>query len=162
MKTRLLISFALTLVMIFVMRWQGKALVTPQSPKGIIDLEFARTPERLQQLLLFMDQRAVTQNIYLDFLFIAAYGWFLVTACRYIQSKTNWNKWSNMFASLAIAAALFDVFENFLMLLILNGRFQPSLMEVVFYAALIKFVFAGAVVLYILLTWPFSLMRKTK
>jgi membrane-associated HD superfamily phosphohydrolase len=162
MKTRLLLSFALTLVMILVMRWQGSALVTPQSPKGIIDLEFAKTPERLQQLQLFMDREKVAQNIYLDFLFIAAYCWFLVAACRYIQLKTNWNKWSNMFLSLAIAAAMFDVFENFLMLLIFNGRFQPSLMEVVFYTALVKFVFAGAVVLYLLLAWPFSLMRKPK
>lgn len=162
MKTRLLVSFALTLVMIFVMRLQGKTLITPQSPKGIIDLEFAKTPERLQQLQLFMDHKTVSQNIYLDFLFIAAYGWFLVAACRYVQSKTNWNKWSNMFVSLAIAAALFDVLENFLMLLVLNGRFQPSLMEVVFYTALVKFVFAGAVVLYILLAWPFSLIRKYK
>ena len=144
------------------MRWQGSALITPQSPKGIIDLEFAKTPERLQQLQLFMDQQKVTQNIVLDFFFIAAYCWFLVTACRYIQSKTDWTKWSNIFVSLAIAAALFDVLENFLMLLVLNGRFQPSLMEVVFYAALVKFVFAAAVVLYILLAWPFSLMRKSK
>lgn len=160
MKRNLLISFLLVVVMIGVMRWQGSALVTPISPKGILDLEFARTEARLQQLLLFWKQSVVVNNIYLDFLFVAAYGWFLVTACRYINSKTGWTKSTGIFSSLAMAAALFDVFENFLLLLILNGRFKPALLEVVFYAALIKFLFAGVVVLFLLLAWPFTLRRR--
>jgi hypothetical protein len=161
MKRNLLISFALLIISIIIMRWQGSSLVTPISPKGIIDLEFARTGERFQQLRLFLNQRTIVNNIYLDFVFVAAYTWFLVSACRYIRFKTGWNKWCNMSISIAISAAMFDVCENFLLLMILNGRFSTSLLEVVFWCAAIKFVLAGMVVLFLLLAWPFTL-RRTK
>lgn len=160
MKRNLLISFALLIISIIVMRWQGSSLITPISPKGIIDIEFARTAERFHQLRLFLNQSVIITNIYIDFIFIAAYTWFLVAACRYIRSKTGWNRWSNMFGSLAISAGLFDVCENFLLLMIINGRFSTSLLEVVFWSAAIKFVLAGFVVLYLLLSWPFSLRRR--
>ena len=162
MKRNLLISFTLLIIAIILMRWQGSSLVTLHSPKGIIDLEFARTAERFNQLRLFLNQDAIVNNIYLDFIFIAAYCWFLVAACRYIRSKTGWNKWSNIFSSLAISAALFDVCENFLLLMILNGRFSTSLLEVVFWSAAVKFVLAGSVVLYLLLSWPFTLRRSKR
>ena len=162
MKRNLLISFALLIISIIVMRWQGSVLITPVSTKGIIDVEFSRTLERFNQLRLFLDQGAVITNIYLDFIFIAAYTWFLVSACRYIRSTTGWNKWSNMFSSISISAARFDVCENFLLLLIWNGRFTPSLLEVVLWCAAIKFVLAGSVILFLLLAWPFSLRRKKR
>ncbi len=162
MKRNLLISFALLFISIIIMRWQGSSLVTPLSPKGIIDIEFARTAERFQQLRLFLNHQAVLTNIYLDFIFIAAYTWFLVAACRYISYKTHWQKWSNMFTSLAITAALFDVFENFLLILVWNERFKTTLLEVVFWCAAIKFVLAGAVILYLLLSWPFTLRRQKR
>lgn len=138
----------------------GKPLITPVSPKGIIDVEFSRTTERFHQLQLFLDPAKVTTNIYLDFLFIASYTWFLVTACTYIRNRTKWIKWGNIFIGLAIAAALFDACENFLMLLIFQGKFLPSVLQVVFYCALIKFVLAGLVVLFLLGSWPFVLRRK--
>lgn len=160
MKRNLLVSFLLVVVMIMVMRWQGSALVTPMSPKGIIDLEFARTAARLDILKLFWDLQVVRINIYLDFLFIAAYAWFLCTACLYIGARTGWGKWSRSFMTVALGAALFDVFENFLMLLIINGRFSTGLLELVFYAALIKFLLVGSVVLFLLLAWPFALRKR--
>lgn len=156
MKRNLLISFLFFIVMIFVMRWQGSALVTPQSPRGIIDLEFAKTPERFLQLRLFWNMETVFQNIYLDFLFIVAYTWFLVTACKAVN-----NNWSNTFSGLALSAAAFDVLENFLMILVLNGRFSPSVLQIVFYCAAIKFILAGIVVLYLLISLPSIFKRKS-
>lgn len=161
MKRNLLISFLLVFVMIFIMQWQGTSLVTPVSPKGIIDLEFAKTPERFLQLQLFMDQTKLRINLYLDFLFMASYVWFLVAACRYIKHKTGWTRASGIFSSLAISGGLFDVAENFLLILLLEGRFDPSILEVVYYCAAIKFVLAGSVLLYLLFSWPFSLRRKS-
>ncbi|MGZ5285608.1 MAG: hypothetical protein ACXWV0_01785 [Flavisolibacter sp.] len=160
MKRNLLISFALLIISIVIMRLQGSSLVTPLSPKGIIDIEFARTAERFNQLRLFLNHQAVMTNIYLDFIFIAAYTWFLVAACKYINSKTQWQKWSNIFSTLAVSAGLFDVFENFLLILVWNERFKTSLLEVIFWCAAIKFVLAGAVILYLLLSWPFTLRRQ--
>ena len=160
MKRNLLVSFIVLILMILVMRYMGTPLITPVSPKGIIDVEFARTPERFRQLQLFLDPKQVATNIYLDFLFIAAYTWFLVTACTYIRNRTRWVKWSNVFIGLAIAAAILDACENFLMLLVFQGKFFPAVLQIIFYCALIKFVLAGIVVLFLLGSWPFVLRRK--
>jgi len=122
-------------------------LITPQSPKGIIDLEFAKTTERFYQLQLFWNHETVLQNIYLDFLFIAAYTWFLVSACK-IANNTR----SNFFTALSISAGAFDVLENFLMILVWNGRFDASILQIVYYVAAIKFLLAGIVVGYLILS----------
>ncbi|HWJ92676.1 MAG TPA: hypothetical protein VNR87_16275 [Flavisolibacter sp.] len=162
MKRNLVISFACVIIMIIVMRILGHSLVTPVSARGIIDLEFARTEGRLNQLRVFWNPSDINNNIYVDFVFIAAYGWFFVTACLFIKSRTNWSKWSNSFSALALSAAFFDVCENFLMLLVLNGRFNASVLQIVFYCALIKFVLIGCVVLFILGSLPFALTKKQR
>jgi hypothetical protein len=136
------------------MRWQGSSLVTPQSPKGIIDLEFAKTSAKLQQLQFFWNHGTVLQNIYLDFLFIAAYTWFLFGAC-----KTMNNSKSNLFSGLAISAAAFDVLENFLMILVWNERFSPSILQIVFYVAAIKFLLIVIVIGYLILSL-FGLFKR--
>jgi hypothetical protein len=162
MKRKLLISFLVLVIMIVLMRWQGSMLITSASPRGIIDLEFAKTAQRLLNLRLFLDHDAVVQNIFLDFLFIAAYTWFFVTACNFVKEKNAWSKWSNHFSGIAIAAALFDVCENFLMLLVWNGRFGTGLLQVVYYCAAIKFILAGMVVMYLLISIPFVLGTRRK
>jgi len=140
--------------MFFVLRRQGRNLITPQSPKGIIDLEFAKTGARLNQLQLFWNQDTVLQNIYLDFLFIIAYTWFLVTACKVLK-----NNKSHIFSALTISAGAFDMLENFLLILVLNGKFNPSVLQIVYYAAAIKFVLMGIVVGFIILSL-FGLFKK--
>jgi hypothetical protein len=159
MNRQLLVSFVLLVLMVFVMRWQGSSLVTPQSPKGIIDLEFAKTADRYHQLQLFWNPQDVKQNIYLDFLFIIAYTWFLVTACKVLGSRSSLKR-SNVFAGLAMSAGAFDVLENFLMLLVLNGKFSTSVLQIVYYCAAIKFILAGIVVLYLILSLPSIFRRK--
>ena len=147
MKRNLLLSFLVLIAMLVVMRWQGSSLITPQSPKGIIDLEFAKTPGRFQQLQFFWNHETVLQNIYLNFLFIFAYTWFLVTACKAVN-----NSKSNLFSALAISAGAFDLLENFLMILVWNERFSPSVLQIVFYVAAIKFLFAVIVIGYLILS----------
>lgn len=136
------------------MQWQGSGLITPQSSRGILDLEFAKTPQRFRQLQIFWNHETVLQNIYLDFLFIIAYTWFLVTACKAVK-----NTRSSLFSALAISAGAFDVLENFLMILVWNGRFAPSLLQVVYYAAVIKFLLAGIVIGYLILSL-YGLFKK--
>jgi hypothetical protein len=154
MKRNLLLSFLSVVTMIIVMRWQGSALVNPQSPKGIIDLEFAKTPERLLQLKLFWNYETVLQNIYLDFLFILSYVWFLATACKAVN-----NRRSAVFSALAVSAGAFDLLENFLMILVWNGRFKPSVLQMVYYVAAIKFLLAGIVIGFLVLSL-FGLFKR--
>lgn len=160
MKNPLLLSFLSVLAMILVMKWQGADLITPVSPKGILDLEFARSDKTLAELKLFWNDRDLTLNIYLDFLFIAAYVWFLTTACRHMGKSGA--KWSGIFNGLALAAGSLDVLENCLMLLIWNGGLESSWLQAVYFIALIKFVLAGTVVLYLLVTLPLLFRRNVK
>jgi len=162
MKRALLISFLVMVLMILAMRWQGHSLVTPVSPRGIVDLEFARTQARLDQLRLFWNFGDILINIWLDFVFIAAYTWFFINGCRFVKHYLKLETWSDRFISIAIAAAFFDVCENFLMLLILNGSFSTSILPVVFYCALLKFILAGLVVLFLMLTLPVALLYKKR
>jgi hypothetical protein len=159
-KIKLVFSFAALLVMFFVMRAQGAALITPVSRHGIIDLEFCKTTERLLQLRLFLDGRAVVNNILLDFIFIGAYTWFFLTASLLTREKLQWHKWGQAAQTFALSAAFFDVGENFIMLLVWEGRFAPSLMQLVFYIALIKFILIALVVLYLLATIPYLFKGK--
>jgi len=163
MKRTLLFSFFSLLLMMFIMRWQGQSLITPSSSIGILDLEFAKTTVRLNQLLLFWNYNDIALNIYLDFVFIAAYTWFFITSCIYLKEKFPLVNWSDRFISMAIAAALFDVCENLVMLFIINGRFNPSFaLQVVFYCALAKFILAGIVLLYILIMLPVALLKRPR
>jgi hypothetical protein len=163
MKRTLLFSFLSLLVMIFIMRWQGQSLITPSSSIGILDLEFAKTTVRLNQLLLFWNYNDIALNIYLDFLLIAAYTWFFISSCVYLKHKLPLVNWSDRFISMAVAAALFDVCENLVMLFIINGRFNPSFsLQVVFYCALAKFILAGMVLLYILIMLPVAILKRRK
>jgi len=154
MKKKLLLSISFFLVMIVALRWQGKSLITPQSPREIIDLEFAKTPARLHQLQLFWNRQNVLQNLYLDFLFIIAYTWFLVTVCKAVKKSK-----SNTFSALTISAGAFDVLENFLLIMVLNGKFSTGILQVVYYVALIKFLLIAIVVGFICLSL-FGLFKK--
>ena len=159
-RTGFLLSFIFTIGMIGIMRWQGNSLVTPISPKGIIDVEFAKTPERFRELRLFLNQDKLLLNLQFDFLFIIAYTWFLIAACQYIQLKRSW-KGDKIFRLFATAGGFFDVVENLLLIQLVKGTNDAFRVKLVFYCAAIKVVLLGIVVLYLLLSW-LLLMGKRK
>jgi hypothetical protein len=161
MRKNWVAALVFVVIMIFVMRWQGQQLVTPASPRGILDLEFARTAERLKQLKLFWNPAHLMKNIYLDFLFIFSYTWFLSAAAMNLSERTGWERTGKMVVSLAIAAGFFDILENFLMIMIYQGRFQPGLLELVYIVALVKFLMAALALVYIIISLPFVFL-KTK
>jgi hypothetical protein len=154
MKRNLLFSLVLLVVLFIVMVWQGRDLISPLSPRGIIDFEFARTQERFLHLQFFWNHEDVLHNLYLYLLLGIACGWFLVSA-----SKLLANRRSTLFSALAISAAAFNLLENFLMILIWNQRFDSWLLQVVFYAAAIKFLLVFLVIGYLILSL-FGLFRK--
>ena len=157
-----LVALVLVAAMIVVMQVQGKALVTPVSPRGIIDVEFARTAARWQQLQLFLNYEALTRNLQLDFLFIFSYVFFFVSALKFFSDRNGWTKWPPRFITMGIAAGFFDIAENFLLIIVVNGRFDTDVLPVVWVLALVKFILAGIVLLYLLrcLTSLFSPPRR--
>jgi hypothetical protein len=154
MKRNLFFSFLLLVGVVTFMRWQGSGLITPQSPRGILDFEFARTPERFRQLQFFWNHEAVLYNIYVYMLLGIVCTWRLVSACKLLA-----NSRTNLFSALAISAAAFNLLENFLMILVWNQRFETSVLSIVFYAAVIKFLLVFLVIGYIVLSL-FGLFRK--
>jgi hypothetical protein len=161
MKRSLLLVFFLMVVAFLLLRWQGSSLVTPTSSRGILDLEFAGNTIRLHQLKLFWNARDVNNNIYLDFLFIAAYSAFLMGACQWVSEKSRHAKWAEWFTRIALAAGIFDIVENLLMLVAWNDGVGNGAMKLIYYCAAIKFLLAGVVVLYLMYSLP-VLMRKRK
>ena len=161
MKRSLLLVFFLMVITFLLLRWQGSVLVTPASSRGILDLEFAGNTFRLYQLKLFWNTSDVNNNIYLDFLFIAAYTAFLMGACQWVSEKSRHVKRAEWFTRIALAAGIFDIVENLLMLVAWNDGAGNGAMRMIYSCAAIKFLLAAVVVLYLIYSLP-VLMRKTR
>lgn len=144
------------------MRYQGKSLVSPVSPLGILDLEFARTPERMQELRLFWNPKDLFTNIYLDFLFIISYVWFLVLLSMKIRKQSGWERAGKWAVTMAFVAGFFDVLENFLMIMVYQGRFDSVLLQMVFFLAVLKFALIFLVLFFIIAALPFLYFKKHK
>ena len=165
MKKRLSVSAVAVLFMIICMRIQGASLKTNISPRAIVDLEFADTQQRLHELLMRWDILIVKMNIWLDFLFIVTYVLFLS-----IAAEATAIKWKEGFgqkigfwlARIAYMAGILDIAENLLMLQSLAGNYTDTSLQLTFYCAAVKFILAGGVVLYLLVSLPVSLRNNKK
>ena len=119
-----------TVVMFLILRWQGKSLeIAEHSPAGIVSLELSATPAVAGQVLNAWDGsniQVARRNILLEFIFIFFYSWFYYTLCGNIAVRQD-QAWSRVGVLLAIGsmvAALFNVFENILMLFTLRGAYS--------------------------------------
>lgn len=164
MSRKLLLAALATLAMMFVMRYQGAVLVTPQSPRGILDLEFANTPAKLQNLLGLWDHASVKWNIGLDFLFIAAYASFfsLLTQQTANLSTGFMRTAGHALSRLSWLAAILDVVENGLMWFSFEQYYSVNSLVLTYYCAFFKFVLVGLAILYLLLSVPAWLKQKQR
>ena len=164
MNKKLSVAAISSFIMIVIMRWQGAELKTSISTSAIVNLEFAKTPERLNELLMNWDISIVKMNIWLDFLFIVSYVLFLS-----ISSTLSAQKWPEAFmrqigftfARVAFAAGIMDIAENLLMLQSIGGNFTHVSLQLTYYCAAIKFTLAATILLYLLLSLP-VIIRKSK
>jgi hypothetical protein len=164
MRVRLIIFLVFTIVMVSVMQWQGAALKTPVSDCGILDLEFAFTSERLHQLMGAWDLGAVRTNIYLDFLLIIAYSGLFYMLCKLVGErwKPGFASGTGLFFSLAsLFAGLLDAAENACMLIALASP-ESVAIRAAYYFAIIKFALIALIILYILLSLPFVLRKRSR
>lgn len=143
-------------IMLVIMRFNGMALVTPISPRAIIDLEFADTPQRVAALLSHWDLTSVKTNIWLDFVFIASYVYFLFVMAERFSLKWREDhvmRQVGLFLSRAsIVAGMFDVVENLLMLQTIAAHYTTLSLQLTFYCAAFKFILIGAVFLYFIVS----------
>lgn len=165
MKKNLSISALAAILMVVVMQWQGHVLKSTSSKLGIVNLEFADTTARLHELLAHWDLAVVKINIWIDFLFIVTYVSFFAIACVYAAMK--WPDGSGLqqagmvLARLAFAAGVFDIAENLLMLQSVGGNYTDTSLVLTWYCAAIKFLLVAVILLYLLLSLPKILGKKT-
>lgn len=162
----LLLSAIAALVMVIVMRLQGANLVLPNTPSGILALEFANTPEKLAYVLSLWDKPSVKLNIYLDFIFLLAYTWFFVVAsavCSVKWQSLSMQLFGKVSIRLAFLAAILDIVENILMLQSISGHYNSYSLHLTWYCAAIKFGLVILILTYIIITAINSLFnRKNK
>ncbi len=165
-KQKLVIAVILLLGVILVMRYQGAALIMPDTPTGILALEFANTSEKLSLILSVWPMDAAKLNIWLDFIFIIVYTrFFLLTlsiAVNQWQHKipTRIGKWLIVSAWIA---AVFDVAENIIMLASLARHYTELSLQATAYFASIKFLIVLLMLLYLLVSLLANLFSpKTK
>ena len=148
MQKKLSVTALATLLIFMIMRWQGAGLVTPISPRAIVDLEFADKSQRLQELLHNWDVSVVKINIWLDFLFIVCYVLFLAVASEICAMKWPAGIFRQMGLTLirvAFAAGILDIAENLLMLQSIAGNFTYTSLQLTYYCAAVKFTLAAVI-----------------
>ncbi len=165
MKRKLTISGIATIIVFLIMRFQGASLKTEISPKAIIDLEFAKTTQRLRELLLQWDVSVVKMNIWIDFVFIVTYVLFISTLSEYAANRCTiqgFNKMGIWLARAAYLAGIFDIAENLLMLQSVAGDFTGSSLLLTSFCAIVKFSILGIILFYVFLSLFSNPQNKTK
>lgn len=168
----LIIAVAGTLLLAIMMRDQGAPLVTCNTPKGILNLEFAATPTAASSVVSEWqtsrcnDGRTLVAtaiaNTKLDFVFIAFYVlFFYMTSLILGQSLSGpagklglWLRWGS------VLAGLLDVAENLFMFNTLRGNITEMGTYATTLCAKIKFGLLAVCLLYLLLGLAWLLFNK--
>lgn len=160
MKKLLLPFFLLgTLVMMLVMARTGSSLKTPETPMGIIDLEFAYNMSKAETVLhawaptLQSDNITVAKiNTWWDFIFLFFYAGFLFLTCKKIAAKAKGPvaKAGNIIAKGALLAGFLDILENAGMLVTLSNNGSSTIAFATTFVSLIKWGLVLIAVLYVL------------
>jgi hypothetical protein len=127
-------------------------LVRPESPSGILSLQFAHTAERSREIIGAWDSSArnnAQSGLLLDFLFPICYSTVLTIACFWAASvfrERGYRKTAWLAVVVAWAqwpAALFDYVENIALWMQLRGPIADPWPQITFYCATIKFLLTG-------------------
>ena len=160
MKKKLLIASLFFMLMYVATAYLNRALVTPISKHGILDLELAGSKARFMQLRLFLNPDDVSRTLMAVLALIAAFAWMLITACRLVKARTGDDQWNRLSGTAALSAAFFGVAAQFITMLVAQGRLDPSVLHLAFYSLIIQLVLDAAVITYLLVALPRALMRK--
>jgi hypothetical protein len=160
MKKLLLPFFFLgTIAMMVVMSRTGAILKTPETPMGILNLEFAYSTAKTTPVINSWASlnkadviAAAKNNTYWDFVFLFFYAGFLFLACKKIAAKISGpvSKAGNLIAKGALVAGFLDILENTGMLLTLSNQGSSNIAFATTFVSVIKWGLALIAVLYVL------------
>ena len=164
LKRQTQMSFIATLIMMAIMRYQGKML----SDKGynIIKFELAKTVNCAQKIMEAWSTEgvAIAQiNTYIDFVFILAYaslGYFGSLALT--QKNENWSirQLGQWMAKGMLVAGILDSIENIAMLRTLSGSVVAQNIWIAYGCAAVKFTIILFVIIVALFVLAHSFIKK--
>ncbi|MBL0110686.1 MAG: hypothetical protein IPP42_07445 [Saprospiraceae bacterium] len=141
--------FSGTLLSIIIMQYTGHPLKVPTTPNGILALEFANTPAKVQSIidawqpLNNRGRSNIAQarlNTYWDFVFILFYSSLLYYWNQYYSHTTIMFRFIGKVSGLiAILAGILDIVENLGMFKSLAGNISTSNAQLTSACATIKF-----------------------
>jgi hypothetical protein len=151
MKNLILISLSIGLIfMLFIMLKTGNILKTPQTPTGILNVEFAHDTADIKRILKSWTLvknggksavEAAKTHTYWDFAFIFFYAGFFFYGNTLLSEKFRGRfikicEWASV---AALFAGFFDCCENCLILTSLAGKFTPFIVSLTKIFAILKF-----------------------
>lgn len=148
-----------TLLMIVVMAMTGASLKTPDTPGGIIDLEFARNTTQVNEVLKAWTPtssidniKAAKLNTWLDFIFLFFYSFFLAASCNRmaLALQGTGGRAGMLMAQAALLAGFLDILENAGMLISLNGTVSNNIAMLTWCFSLLKWAMVVMVIVYLL------------
>lgn len=163
-----IIGFFLTVALFFMvlLQIQGRQLVTPQSPLGILSLEFSFQSNSAQKIVdawMHSLRGAFRINMLLDFLFIPFYGLFLYSTCGYFSVHYRPGLAQSAGVLLAfgsLLAMLFDITENFAMIYAVHCNATAISSSLTTTMATLKFLLIGMALIYCLVSALATPFRK--
>lgn len=158
--------FAGTILFMLLLQLQGKQLITPFSPAGILSLEFSYNASHTQSIVNAWKNSltgAFRINMLLDFLFIPFYGLFLYSTCGYfsVHYRTGWAQRAGVLLAFgSLLAMIFDGIENIAMGFSVHFSATAFTSAVTTTMAIMKFLLIGLALVYIMLSTALMLLRK--
>lgn len=158
--------FAGMLLLLLLLQWQGKGLITPAAPLGIVSLEFSCDTDTTHAIVGSWNPSAIGTfrwNMLLDFLVIPFYGLFLYSFCGYfsVHYPTGvLQRTGVLMAFASLLAMCFDVLENILMIISVHFAVTSAGSVLTCIFAFIKFGFISLAVLYILFSAIYALFSR--
>jgi hypothetical protein len=161
------VSGLLAILMLTVMAIQGAALKTAVTPGGILNLEFARTTSRVEEILIawkYLNNTALW-NTLIDFGFLASYTFFFSKGIQYlltISSHRLLQKNKGVLQKISGVPGMLDAIENAIMLgwlLQIIPSFTPGM---IYWMVCVKFFLAGILLLVCFPAWIFNTYQLFK
>ena len=160
--------FAGTIFFLLLLQLQGKQLITPSSPSGILSLEFSYHSSHTQAIATAWKNSlkgAFRINMLLDFLLIPFYGLFLYSTCGYFSVHYQSGRGQRAGVLLAfgsLLAMVFDATENILMSFSIHITASAFTSVLTTAMAATKFLLIGLALLYIIFSAALTLLGKNK
>lgn len=163
LKNWLLISLALTIISISWMTVARRPLVIPQKTNALFSLETAFTPQRVANVReTWINQLSYAEYVNnVDFFFVCSYSLFFLLSVLFLRTRNPMiAAGARTLLALTLITFVLDIFEGVISHYWLKGWIDPVSPPLVAITAILKFVFAGALLVLLTIAYLQWMRRK--